>query len=211
MVISAFSHFVAPSEEEHDEFSHHQARYFEECFEELSKGLSKKLLMHLASSGAVKRFPQYHFDMVRLGIGFYGFDPTKLMQNEVASMATFQTKILQILEVKKGETIGYSRNGSLPYNAKIATLSVGYGDGYLRVFGNGNSEVFINGKRAKTVGNICMDLTSIDVTHIDCKAGDVVELFGPNITIDEMAKNGKTIPYEILTNINPRVERLLVE
>jgi len=210
-VISSFSHMVAPSEVEHDTFSHAQATYFEICFKELSNGLSTKPLKHLVSSGGIKRFPQYHFDMVRLGIGFYGFDPTQLIHNQVVSMATFQTKILQIMEVKKGESIGYSRKDSLPYDAKIATLSVGYGDGYLRVFGNGNAEVFINGKRGKTVGNICMDLTTIDITHIDCKSGDVVELFGSTITIEEMSKTAKTIPYEILTNISPRVERFLVE
>lgn len=209
-VISCFSHLVAPGEEEHDLFTHEQANYFNECFDLLTNGLSETPLKHLVSSGGTNRFPQYQYDMVRVGIGFYGYDPSDLIQEQLNAVATLQTKILQVLDIKKDQTIGYSRKGSLPYNGRIATLSVGYGDGYLRIFGNGNAEVYVNGKRAKTVGNVCMDLTMIDVTNIDCKPGDVVELFGPNITIEEMSKNAQTIPYEILTNISPRVERILV-
>jgi Alr-MurF fusion protein len=209
-VLSIFSHLAGPSEMDHDNFTHTQAAYFEKCYTEFDKDLKSTPFKHLVSSGGIKNFPQYHFDMVRLGIGFYGFDPTHFMADQVLSMATLQSKILQIIDVKQGETIGYSRKGSLPYDAKIATLSIGYGDGYLRVFGNGNAEVLINGKRAKTVGNICMDLTMVDVTHIKCKSGDNVELFGANVNIEELANGADTIPYEILTNISPRVERILV-
>lgn len=210
-VLSIFSHLSAPSEKEHTTFTHNQASYFDECFEALNHGLNSNPFKHLVSSGGIKNFPQYHFDMVRLGIGFYGFDPTHFMTDQVQVMATLQSKVLQIVEVKQGETIGYSRKGRLPYNSKIATISIGYGDGYLRVFGNENAEVFINGKRAKTVGNICMDLTMVDVTTIECKPGDIVEMFGSHITIHELAEHAKTIPYEVLTNISPRVERVLVE
>lgn len=210
-VVSIFSHLAGPAEEEHDVFTEEQAAYFEKCFEVLANRLPNRPLKHLASSAGLARFPQYQFDMVRIGIGFYGYDPAHLIQNKLQTIATLQTKVLQVMELKAGETIGYSRMGSLPYNAKVATLAIGYGDGYLRVFGNGNAQVFVNGNTANTVGNICMDLTMIDVTHIDCQPGDVVELFGSHITIDTLAEEAKTIPYEILTNISPRVERILVD
>lgn len=210
-VESVFSHMVAPSEPEHDAFSQTQAAVFNTCYDILSKGLNTTPFKHLVSSGGTNRFPQFTFDMIRLGIGFYGYDPTHLLQDNIEPIAKLQSKVLQINAVKKGESIGYGRKGRLAYDAKIATLSIGYGDGYLRVFGNSKADVFINGKRSKTVGNICMDLIMIDVTNIDCKAGDLVELFGANITIHELAEHAHTIPYEILTNISPRVERILVD
>ncbi len=208
--VSVFSHLVAPSEPQHDAFTHQQATLFNEGYQVLTQPLATKPLKHLASSGAALRFPEYHLDMVRLGIGFYGYNPTNAPAN-IEPMAKLKTTILQLTHVPKGQTIGYSRHGKLPYDATIATLSIGYGDGYLRVFGNGNARVYINGSFAHTVGNICMDLTMVDVTHINCKVGDEVELFGPHITIAELSKKAHTIPYEILTNISSRVERVLVE
>lgn len=209
-VMSVFAHLVAPGEAEHDKFTYQQASSFNGCFDLLYKGLIHKPFKQLSPTGAITRFEQYQYDMVRLGIGIYGYDPADQLNDKLETVATLQAKILQIIEVKKGETIGYNRNGRLPYEAKIATISIGYGDGYLRVFGNGNAEVLINDKRAKTVGNICMDLLMVDVTNIDCKPGDVVELFGSNITIEELANRANTIPYEILTNTSSRVERVLV-
>jgi len=210
-VVSAFAHVVAPAEPTHDEFTHTQATYFNACFDVLQQGLNHPLFKQLMPTGGVLRFSEYQYDMVRLGIGIYGYDSANKLNKQLKPVATLQCTILQILEVKKGETIGYSRKGSLPYNGKIATLSIGYGDGYLRVFGNGNAEVLINGKRAKTVGNICMDLVMVDVTHINCTSGDKVELFGSEITIAELAEKAATIPYEILTNINTRIARVLVD
>jgi len=211
VVVSVFAHLVAPADPEHDEFTHQQAAYFNKSFNLLYSQLNHKPFKQLNPSGAVTRFSQYQFDMVRLGIGIYGYDPSHQLNNLLKPVATLQCTILQIMEVKKGETVGYSRKGSLVENGKIATLSIGYGDGYLRGFGNGNAEVLINGKRAKTVGNICMDLIMVDVTNIKCSVGENVEVFGTNITIEELALNSHTIPYEILTNTSERVERLLVK
>ncbi len=211
IVVSVFAHLVAPGEQEHDQFTHQQANYFNSSFDLLYKGLTHKPIKQLSPTAAVSRFKEYQFDMVRLGIGVYGYDSANELTNQLKTVAKLQSNILQIIEVKAGKTIGYSRKGSLPYNAKIATLSIGYGDGYLRVFGNSKAEVWINKQRAKTVGNICMDLIMVDVTNINCNPGDSVELFGANITIKELADNTNTIPYEILTNINARVERVLVD
>lgn len=210
-VVSVFAHLVAPGEATHDMFTHQQAIYFNRCFDLLYKRLSHKPFKQLSPTGAITRFEEYQYDMVRLGIGIYGYDPANQLNDRLKTVATLQAQILQIVKVKKGETIGYGRSGSLPFDGKIATLSIGYGDGYLRVFGNANAEVVINGKRAKTVGNICMDLLMVDVTNIACKSGDNVELLGAQITIKELAQNADTIPYEILTNISSRVERVLVD
>lgn len=210
-VISAFAHVAAPAEPAHDAFTHQQATYFNQCFEQLALNVNTKPFKHLMPTGGISRFSNYQYDMVRLGIGIYGYDSSDQINNLLKPVATLQAEILQIIAVKRGETIGYSRMGTLPTNGKIATLSIGYGDGYLRVNGNGNAEVLINNKRAKTVGNICMDLMMVDVTNIECKVGDVVELFGSNITIRELANRIDSIPYEILTNISPRVERVLID
>lgn len=210
-VISAFAHVAAPAESVHDKFTHQQAAYFNTCFKQLALNLNTNPFKHLMPTGGISRFANYQFDMVRLGIGVYGYDSSNLINDILKPVATLQAKILQILDVKKGESVGYSRMGALPTEGKIATLSIGYGDGYLRINGNENAEVFINNKRAKTVGNICMDLMMVDVTNIKCNVGDLVELFGPNITIRELARVSDTIPYEILTNISPRVERILVD
>lgn len=210
-VVSSFAHVVAPGDPKHDKFTHQQAAYFNSCFEELTLGLNNTPFKHLMPTGGAVRFKQYQYDMVRLGIGIYGYDSANQLNSQLKTVATFQCNILQIVEVRKGETIGYGREGSLPHDGKIATLSVGYGDGYLRIFGNGNAEVLINKKRAQTVGIVCMDLVMVDVTNIDCEPGDVVELFSANINIKELAKRGGTIPYEILTNISSRVERVMVD
>ena len=210
-VISAFAHVVAPGDPKHDAFTQQQASYFNTCFDQLVRDLNKKPFRHLIPTGGISRFANYQYDMVRLGIGIYGYDSSDKINDELKSVTTLQAKILQIIDVKKGETIGYSRMGTLPNDGKIATLSIGYGDGYLRINGNGNANVLINKKRAQTVGNICMDLMMVDVTNIECEVGDLVELFGANIPIKTLAEQGGTIPYEILTNISPRVERILVD
>ena len=210
-VISSFAHVAAPGDPAHDEFTHRQATYFNACFDLLYSNLTTKPFKHLMPTGGVTRFNQYQYDMVRLGIGVYGYDSANQLNNELKTVATFQCNILQIVPVKKGESIGYNRMGYLPKDGKIATLGVGYADGYCRTFSNGHAEVLINGKRAKTVGIVCMDLIMVDVTNIPCNVGDVVELFGSNITIQELALKAKTIPYEILTNIGPRVERVMVD
>ncbi|MCF6360613.1 MAG: alanine racemase [Cyclobacteriaceae bacterium] len=210
-VVSVFAHLVAPADPRHDAYTNEQASYFNSAFNILFNGLEDKPFKQLIPTGGVTRFQQYQYDMVRIGIGIYGYDSADQLNNRLKTVSTFQCKILQIIEVKKGETIGYGRSGDLPNGGKIATLSVGYGDGYLRVFGNGNAEVFVNGKRAKTIGTICMDLIMVDVTNIDCEPGDIVELFGSNIGIKELATKTNTIPYEILTNISSRVERVMVD
>jgi alanine racemase len=144
--------------------------------------------------------------MVRLGIGLHGFDSTtKLGLRHVSSL---KTTISQIRDIKKGESIGYNRGGKAQKDMTIAVVAIGYADGYLRAFGNGVGEMNINDKRAPTIGNICMDMTILDVTDVSCEQGDDVIVFGASPTIQELATWTDTIPYEILTNISERVKRV---
>jgi len=147
-------------------------------------------------------------DMVRLGIGLHGFDPSSNISGELENVSTFKTIITQLRTVKKGETVGYSRKGIVKKDSKIATISLGYADGFSRAFSNGNGKVMINGSSAKVIGNVCMDMTMVDVTSLDVKEGDEVIVFGRELPIEEVAASINTIPYEILTNVSERVKRV---
>lgn len=162
----------------------------------------------MLNSAGIIRFPESQYEMVRAGMGVYGIDPASIMQDKFTAISRFVTKISQINRLKNGDTVGYLRRGRIEKpEARIAILPVGYADGYNRLFSNGGAEVFINGKRAPVIGNVCMDMIFIDVTNIDCQVGDEAELFGANISIQELAKAAQTIDYEILTSIGARVAR----
>jgi alanine racemase len=147
--------------------------------------------------------------MVRLGIGLYGVDPTT-EKHPLKPVATLKTVVSQVRKVKEGESIGYGRRGRAVSEMKIATIAIGYADGYNRAFSRGAGEVWVHGKRAKVVGNVCMDMTMIDVTNIDVSEGDEVIIFGEQLPIHEVAASIHTIPYEILTNTSERVKRVFV-
>jgi alanine racemase len=144
--------------------------------------------------------------MVRLGIGHYGIS-AKSQQN-VKNVCTLKTSILQIKDVPMGETIGYSRKGEIKRNTRIATIPIGYADGFDRRLGNGLGKVLINGRLAPIIGNVCMDLAMVDITDIQAKEGDSVEIFGNNLSIIEVASWLNTISYEILTSVSRRVKRI---
>jgi alanine racemase len=203
---SVFSHLAAADDTNFDEFTHLQIDIFMACANKISDAFPHKILRHILNSAAIERFPDYQMDMVRLGIGHYGI--STLSNINLKTVCTLKTIILQIKTVKKGETVGYGRKGLITRDSRIAILPIGYADGYNRKIGNGAGEVFINGQRAKTVGNICMDLTMVDVTNISVNEGDTVEIFGENIKISELAAHIGTIPYEILTSVSQRVKRI---
>jgi len=205
-VKSVFSHLAGSDSSLFDDFTHQQINLFKEEAAALDKLLGYKTMHHILNSAGIERFPQAQFDMVRLGIGLYGIsvlDPKALLP-----VATLKTRILQIREVKQGETIGYSRNGILAKNSVIACLPIGYADGLDRRLGNGVGEVIINGNKCPTVGNICMDICMVDVTGIEAAEGDEAIIFGEEIGITDLAGQLGTIPYEILTSISPRVKRI---
>jgi len=208
-VKAMFSHLAGADNESHNDFSHTQARRFDEMSLQVSKSLNISPIRHLVNSPGIVRFPQYHFDMVRLGIGLYGVETNLQEQDKLQPISSLKTIISQINELKAGDTVGYGRKGKIEANKRIATIAIGYADGYSRAFSNGIGEVFIHGKRAPVVGSVCMDMTMVDVTHIpEAAEEDEVEVFGRNITISEMAGFINTIPYEILTSVSQRVKRI---
>ncbi len=207
-VASIFTHFSSADSVEEDAFTKQQASTFNDVYQRIVEEIGYTPIKHASNSAAIIRFPEYHFDMVRLGIGLHGFDSTG--QLDLRPSSKLKTTISQVLKVKKGETVGYSRKGKINRDSKIAVLPIGYEDGYLRVFGNGKASVIINGQPCPTVGNICMDMTMVDVTDVPTKTGDEVIIFGDNPSITDLAEVVDTIPYEILTNISSRVKRVFV-
>ena len=203
---SVFSHLAAADDAQFDDFTIEQVSTFYGVFQEIMSSFQHEILIHILNSAGIERFTAFEFNMVRLGIGLYGI--SSIADKKLSNVCTLKTVVLQIRNVKAGETVGYNRSGLLTSDSRIAVLPIGYADGYDRRLGNGVGEVFINGKRAKTVGNICMDLTMVDITHIDVNEEDTVEVFGENITISEVAQKSGTIPYEILTGISRRVKRI---
>ncbi len=207
-VASIFSHLAAADNKKHKEFSLQQINIFNILSNKIIEHLSYKPLKHIANSAGIMAYPEASFDMVRLGIGLYGVESTDVAQKELMTIGSLKTKISQIKEVKAGETVGYGRVGKPEKDSRIATISIGYADGFDRHLSNGKGKVWVNGTLCPTVGNVCMDMSMIDITEAKAKEGDSVEIFGTNHPIFEMAKALDTIPYEILTKIGSRVKRV---
>lgn len=207
-VASIYSHLAGADEERHNDFSKSQVEQFQKIANEIEKALLIHTLKHILNSAGIIRFPDFQLDMVRLGIGLYGFEANQLEQDELLPISTLKTVISQIKNVKEGDTIGYGRKGIAVQDTKIATIAIGYADGFLRAFSNGKISLLVNGKSAPVIGNICMDMCMLDITGIDAKEGDEVIIFGENPSVKQLADAIDTIPYEILTNISNRVSRV---
>lgn len=207
-IASVMSHLAGADEARHDAFSHAQAQAFKNFYDELVTRLSSNPLRHLLNSPGMLRFPQYQFEMVRLGIGLYGINPTANPVANLQPVATLKTIVSQIKHIPKGDTIGYGRHGVANQDLLLATIAIGYADGFSRAFSKGKGHVWINGHRAPVVGNVCMDMTMVDVTGIPVREGDEVIVFGGPLPIEEVAACAQTIPYEILTNTSERVKRV---
>jgi len=206
---SVFSHFVGSDGDQFDEFSHRQFELFDRGSRRLQQAYSHKILRHICNSAGIEHFPQYHLDMVRLGLGLYGINSRN---NEmISNVATLKTTILQIRDVPAGDSIGYSRKTVLTRDSRIAAIPIGYADGLDRHLSNRNCYCLVNGKRADYVGNICMDVCMIDVTDIDCQVGDHAIIFGDDLPVTVLSDVVGTIPYEILTGISSRVQRVYVQ
>ena len=205
-VASVFSHLAGSDEAQFDAFTHEQAQYFSECANSLIASLPYRPLLHICNTAGIERFPEYHHDMCRLGIGLYGFSflPTTHLRN----VCTLKTTILSIKTVEAGKTIGYGRHTTLTEPRQIAVIPIGYADGFDRRFSNYGGEVLVRGKRCPVVGNVCMDQAMIDVTGTDAQPGDYAIVFGDQLPIQELADKLQTIPYEVLTSISRRVQRV---
>lgn len=209
-VASVFSHLAVADEAKHNAFSKQQIALFEKGTAILEEELGYSFLKHIANSPAIVRFPEAHFDMVRLGIGLYGVEASQISPDQLMPVATFKTIISQLKHIKAGETVGYGRQGIAEHDMTIATIAVGYADGFLRRLSKGVGKVGVHGKVVPVVGNVCMDMSMIDVTGLEVSEGDEVIIFGeaPNPTIFDVAENLQTIPYEVLTLISERVKRV---
>ncbi|QHV95024.1 bifunctional UDP-N-acetylmuramoyl-tripeptide:D-alanyl-D-alanine ligase/alanine racemase [Spirosoma endbachense] len=207
-IATVFSHLVGADEAQFNSFSQQQYETFLRATAALEAGLGYRPMRHLLNSAGIVRFSEYRLDMVRLGIGLYGVESSQIEKDAVRPVGTLHTVISQIKTVPAGESVGYSRRGVLDHDARIATLAIGYADGYDRRLGNGVGHVWVNGTRCPTVGSICMDMTMIDVTKASAAEGDDVIIFGNEIRITELAQQMGTIPYEILTGVSERVKRV---
>jgi Alr-MurF fusion protein len=211
-VKTVFSHLVASEAAEHDDFTQHQANIFNAACTQLQNALGYTFIQHLANTAAIFRHPNLQYNMVRLGIGLYGVDSANGTTIHLETVATLKSTIAQIRSVKANETVGYNRNGKLQRDSKIATIRIGYADGFSRKLSNGIGSVYIHDKLAKVVGNVCMDMIMVDVTDIpNVQEEDTVEIFGKHLPVQQIASWCGTISYEILTSINQRVKRIYVE
>jgi alanine racemase len=204
-VASVFSHLAGSDEAQFDDFTLSQIKYFDACAEELKAGLNYPIIKHICNSAGIERFSEFQFDMCRLGIGLYGFS---FAGAQLRNVCTLETTILSVKTVKAGETIGYGRHTKLTEDRTIAVIPIGYADGFDRRFSNYGGEVWVRGKRCPVVGNVCMDQAMIDVTGADARPGDIVEVFGEHMPLQELADKLGTITYEILTSVSRRVQRI---
>ena len=206
-IVSVFSHLVASGDPAHDAFTREQIHRFESMSSRLSEMSGTAFTRHILNSSGIERFPDAQFDMVRLGIGLHGIGA----HGSLKAVSTFLTTVSQLRTVPAGESVGYQRSGVTTRQSTIATIPVGYADGFHRSLGNGAGTVYVNGQKAPTIGEICMDMAMIDVTGLDVKEGDAVELFGKQQSVAELARQAGTIPYEILTSVPERVKRVYLQ
>jgi alanine racemase len=205
---SVFSHLAASDEAVHDDFTMQQIAIFDRCSKKLQAQTAYPFLRHILNSAGISRFPDYHYDMVRLGIGIYGVASDPAIQPKLENVSSLKTTISQIKKINKGESIGYSRSHFACKDMQIATLPIGYADGLDRRLSNGKGILKLHGQDVPIVGNVCMDMCMIDITGIDAKEGDTVVVFGDENPISSLAESLGTIPYEVLTSVSRRVKRV---
>ena len=207
---SVFTHLSVADEPDQDEYTKAQFDYYDECSEMLQQAFDHRIMRHVLNTSGIVRFPERQYDMVRIGIGLYGirtlFDGS---EDALKPVSALRSIIISIKDWPAGTTVGYGRHGVLERDSRIATVNIGYADGFDRHFGNGRVSMWVGGKLCPTVGNVCMDAVMIDVTDVPtCKVGDTVEIFGEHVPVEQLSEARGTIPYEILTSVSPRVKRV---
>ncbi len=208
-VRSLFSHLVASEDPAEKEFTLHQIDAFKRIAERMKASLPYEMFMHQSNTSGVINYPQAHFDMVRVGIGLYGFGNSEKENKNLKPVATLKSVISQIHSIQPGETVGYNRAYKAKDLEKTATIPIGHADGISRAYGKGIGWVTIKGYKAPIVGNVCMDMLMVNITGIDCQEGNEVIVFGENPTAQELAEAVGSIPYELLTAISQRVKRIV--
>jgi len=210
-VQSVFSHLVASDDESLDAFTEFQYNAFTKWCGNLQQVINYPFIRHIANTSAIMRHKEMQLDMVRLGIGLYGVDSNPTMQSQLINVTTLKTTIAQIRKVKAGESVGYNRAAVITADSLIATVRIGYADGYPRKLGNGNGKMMVNRQLVPVIGNVCMDMTMLNVTGMNVKEGDEVIVFGEALPVTNVAQWAGTIVYEILAGISQRVKRVYFE
>ncbi|CAN5262135.1 bifunctional UDP-N-acetylmuramoyl-tripeptide:D-alanyl-D-alanine ligase/alanine racemase [soil metagenome] len=211
-VQSVFSHLIASDSNDKNELTQQQMQSFINCCNSLQAALDYTFIRHISNTAAISRHSQMQLDMVRLGIGLYGVDSNPAMQQKLKNVSTLTSTISQIKKIMSGETVGYGGNAKVYRDSTIATVRIGYADGYSRSFSNGKGKMMIRNKLVPVVGNVCMDMTMVDVTDVhDVTEGDEVLIFGKMLPVQMLADWGNTIPYEIMTAVSQRVKRVYFE
>ena len=207
--VSVFTHLSVADEPSQDAYTQSQFEYYDSCSELLQQSFDHHIMRHVLNTSGIVRFPERQYDMVRIGIGLYGiktlFDGS---EDSLMPVSALRSIIISIKDWPAGTTVGYGRHGLLERDSRIATVNIGYADGFDRHFGNGHVSMWVGGKLCPTVGNVCMDAVMIDVTDAPCKVGDTVEIFGEHVPVEQLSEARGTIPYEILTSVSPRVKRV---
>jgi len=209
-LISVFSHLAAADESKHNEFTVKQCESFGVIAERFKNEFGSQIIAHILNSAGAIDYPEFQFDMIRLGIGLYGINPTSSAV-DLENVYTFKSYISQIRYIPSKQSVGYGRRSISDQDRRVAILPLGYADGLNRLLSNGNGAVRIKGVVAPIVGNICMDMCMVDVSHINCEEGDMVVIFDSQAQIEEFAEVAQTIPYEVLTSIAQRVQRVFIE
>jgi len=208
-IASIFSHLAASEDMNEKEFSGNQVGIFKSIVNEFKSKLPNEPIVHMANTSGILNYPEAHFDMVRMGIGLYGFANDERFTKNLKNVASLKSIISQIHIIEKGASVGYNRAFTANKTIKTATIPIGHADGIHRTFGNGKGYVIINSIKAPIVGNVCMDMLMVNVTNIDCKEGDEAIIFDNQETVNDLALRIHSIPYEILTAISRRVKRIV--
>ncbi len=210
-VVSIFSHLAASEDLNERSFTIKQIENFKSIALELNNKLGYEPFRHLLNTSGIINYSEAQFEMVRSGIGLYGYGNEPKIDSELKPVATLKTVISQIHRIEPNESVGYNRAYTSKDYRTIATLPLGHADGIGRQYGNGKTYVLVKGKKAFIVGNVCMDMIMIDITDIDCEEGDEVIVFGPQLSAQNFAEKANTISYELLTAISPRVKRVVLD
>lgn len=209
-IASVFSHLVASEDLSEKIFTNHQINSFTKIKDKIENLLDYKPIFHLLNTSGIINYSNCQLDMVRLGIGLYGFANDKEITIKLENVLCLKSIISQIHTLEKGDSVGYNRAYKVINNTKTATIPIGHADGISRKLGNGVGDVLVNNQKAYIIGNVCMDMIMIDVTNIDCKEGDEVIIFNSQKMIEDISSKLSTIPYEFLTMISQRIKRILV-
>jgi len=208
-VASVFSHLVASEDFNEKDFTKLQIEKFSSIVARIEKGINYPFIKHLTNTSGILNYPEAHLDMVRVGIGLYGYANEEKWTAKLKNVGSLYSVISQIHTVSISESVGYNRAYIADKKTISATIPIGYADGIPRTWSKGIGYVSINGKKAPVLGNVCMDMIMVDITNIDCEEGDIVIIFDNQKTLEDLAQRSKTISYELLTAISQRVPRVI--